>query len=52
VIGDAQTSGGLLVATPDGGAFLTALAAEGVEGAAAIGEVVGEDPQGTIEVIG
>jgi selenide,water dikinase len=49
-IGDAQTSGGLLVATPDGAALLRALAAAGVEGAASIGEVVAEDPEGTIEV--
>jgi selenide,water dikinase len=50
VIGDAQTSGGLLVATPDGAALLKALGASGVEGVAEIGEVVGEDPAGTIEV--
>jgi selenide,water dikinase len=50
VIGDAQTSGGLLVATPDGAAFLQALAAAGVEGAVQIGEVLGEDALGTIEV--
>ncbi|MGH7359462.1 MAG: AIR synthase-related protein, partial [Candidatus Rokuibacteriota bacterium] len=50
VIGDAQTSGGLLVATPDGPALLTALAAAGVEGAARIGEVLADDPLGTIEV--
>jgi len=49
VIGDAQTSGGLLVATPDGPALLKALTAAGVEGAE-IGEVVSEDPQGTIEM--
>jgi hypothetical protein len=34
VIGDAQTSGGLLVATPDGAALLKALGAAVVEGAA------------------
>jgi selenide,water dikinase len=50
VIGDAQTSGGLLFATPDGPALLAALAAAGVEGAARIGEVLGEDSLGTIEV--
>jgi selenide,water dikinase len=50
VIGDAQTSGGLLVATPDGAALLSALAAAGVEGAARIGEVTGDDTLGTIEV--
>jgi selenide, water dikinase len=50
VIGDAQTSGGLLVATPDAPALLRALAAAGVDGAAEIGEVLAEDPTGTIEV--
>jgi selenide,water dikinase len=50
VLSDAQTSGGLLVATPDAPALLVALAAAGVEGAARIGEVVGEDPAGTILV--
>jgi selenide,water dikinase len=49
-IGDAQTSGGLLVATPDGAGLLRALAAAGVEGAAQIGEVIAEDPEGVIEV--
>ncbi len=51
VIGDAQTSGGLLVATPDPDGLLRALATAGVEGAARIGEIVGEDPAGTIEVM-
>jgi selenide,water dikinase len=50
VIGDAQTSGGLLVATPDGPGLLRALAAAGVDEAAQIGEVVAEDPAGAIEV--
>ena len=50
VIGDAQTSGGLFIATPDGAALLAALAAAGVDGAARIGEIVAEDPEGTIEV--
>jgi selenide,water dikinase len=50
-IGDAQTSGGLLVATPDGAALLRALATAGVGEAARIGEVIGEDPEGTIEVV-
>jgi selenide, water dikinase len=50
VIGDAQTSGGLLVATPDGAGLLRALAAAGVEGTAQIGKVLDEDPEGTIEV--
>ena len=49
-IGDAQTSGGLLVATPDGAGLLRAMSAAGVEGAAEIGEIVAEDPEGTIEV--
>jgi selenide, water dikinase len=50
VIGDAQTSGGLLVATPDAAGLLRALAAAGVEGAAEIGEIEAEDAAGTIEV--
>jgi selenide,water dikinase len=50
VIGDAQTSGGLLVATPEGPALLAALAAAGVDGAVQIGEVLDEDPAGRIEV--
>jgi selenide,water dikinase len=50
VIGDAQTSGGLLVATPDVRGLLVALARAGVAEARAIGEIVGEDPAGTIEV--
>lgn len=51
VIGDAQTSGGLLVATPDGAALLRALAKAGVAEAAQVGEVTEEDPLGTIEVL-
>jgi selenide,water dikinase len=50
VIGDAQTSGGLLVATPDGPGLLAALTRGGVTGAVGIGAIVGEDPDGTIEV--
>jgi selenide,water dikinase len=50
VIGDAQTSGGLIVATPDGAALLRALASAGVEGAAQIGEILADDPDGAIEV--
>jgi len=50
VIADAQTSGGLLVATPEPGALLRGLAAAGVEGAAQIGEITAPDPAGTIEV--
>ena len=50
VIGDAQTSGGLLIATPDGAALLRALLAKGVEGAVQIGEISGEDAAGIIEV--
>jgi selenide,water dikinase len=52
VIGDAQTSGGLLVATPAAAALLRALETAGVSGAARIGEIVAEDPAGTIEVAG
>ena len=51
VIGDAQTSGGLLVATPDAPALLAALAAAGVERAARIGEITAEDASGAIEVL-
>jgi selenide,water dikinase len=51
VIGDAQTSGGLLFATPDPDDLIRALTAAGVEVAARIGEIVGEDPAGTIEVM-
>jgi selenophosphate synthase len=50
-IGDAQTSGGLLVATPNGEGLLRALAAAGVGDAAQIGEFIAEDPEGTIEVV-
>ena len=50
VIGDAQTSGGLLVATPDGPGLLAALARMGVEGATQVGEIREEDALGTIEV--
>jgi selenide,water dikinase len=52
VIGDAQTSGGLLVATPDGPGLLRALERAGVGEARQIGEISGEDPAGTIEVLG
>jgi len=51
VLGDAQTSGGLLVATPDGEALLRALERAGVPDASLVGEVVAEDPAGTIEVL-
>jgi selenide,water dikinase len=51
VIGDAQTSGGLLVATPSAAALLRALGSAGVSGAARIGEIVADDPAGTIEVV-
>src|SRR5438093_1395547 len=50
VVADAQTSGGLLIATPDGVGLLRALAEKGVAGAAVVGELVDEDPLGTIEV--
>ena len=51
VIGDAQTSGGLLVATPDGPGLLRALERAGVGEARQIGEVTGEDSAGAIEVV-
>lgn len=49
-MGDAQTSGGLLIATPDGIGLLRALERAGVTEARQIGEIVGDDPAGTIEV--
>lgn len=51
VLTDAQTSGGLLIATPDGPLLLQALAKVGVADACQVGEIVGEDPLGTIEVL-
>ena len=51
VIADAQTSGGLLVATPEGEALLQALERAGVVDARQVGEVVAEDGAGTIEVV-
>jgi len=51
VIADAQTSGGLVFATPDGPALLQVLKEAGVSEACQVGEVVGEDPLGTIEVV-
>jgi selenide, water dikinase len=51
VLADAQTSGGLLVSTPDARALLAALERAGVGGASQIGEVVAADPAGTIEVV-
>jgi selenide,water dikinase len=51
VLADAQTSGGLLVATPDGEALLRALARAGVAEACQVGEVVAENPAGTIEIL-
>ncbi|MGH7322682.1 MAG: AIR synthase-related protein, partial [Candidatus Rokuibacteriota bacterium] len=50
VIADAQTSGGLLVATPDGEGLLRALERAGVLDGRQIGEVLADDPAGTIEV--
>ncbi len=50
VLADAQTSGGLLVATPDGARLLEALRRGGIREAAQIGEIAAEDPLGTIEV--
>jgi selenide,water dikinase len=51
VIADAQTSGGLLVATPEPEPLLAALARGGVADARRVGEVTAEDPAGTIEVM-
>jgi selenide,water dikinase len=51
VIGDAQTSGGLLIATPDGPGLLRALERAGVAEARQIGEVTGEDAGGSIQVV-
>jgi selenide, water dikinase len=51
VLADAQTSGGLLVSTPDARALFAALERAGVGGASQIGEVVAADPAGTIEVV-
>lgn len=51
VLADAQTSGGLLIATPRGEALLAALRARGLTGVARIGEVVEEDPLGGILVV-
>jgi selenide,water dikinase len=50
VLSDAQTSGGLLVATPDGEGLLVRLTAAGVGEAAIVGEVMAEDARGVIEV--
>jgi len=50
VIGDAQTSGGLLIATPDWTGLLRALGRAGVAEARLIGEIVAEDASGTIAV--
>jgi hypothetical protein len=51
VLADAQTSGGLLIATPEGDALLRALERLGVTEARQIGLVVAADPAGTIEVV-
>jgi selenide,water dikinase len=51
VLADAQTSGGLLIATPDGEALLEALGRAGVPDARQVGEVVAEDAAGTIDVV-
>lgn len=51
VLVDAQTSGGLLIATARGEALLAALHARGLAGAALIGEIVEEDPLGGIQVV-
>jgi selenide,water dikinase len=51
IIGDAQTSGGLLFATRDGEALLAALEDAGVTDAHKVGEIVASDPEGSIEVV-
>ncbi len=51
VIADAQTSGGLLIATPEGPALLRALERAGVTETRQVGEIMAEDPGGTIEVV-
>jgi len=51
VLVDAQTSGGLLIATGRGEALLAALRARGLAEAALIGEIVEEDPLGGIQVV-
>lgn len=48
---DAQTSGGLLIATPRGDALLAALHVRGLAEAALIGEIVEDDPLGGIQVV-
>ena len=50
-IGDAQTSGGLLFATPDAAGLVQALTRAGVTVVREIGQIVAEDPAGTIEVV-
>jgi selenide,water dikinase len=51
VLADAQTSGGLLLASADPGVLLAALSARGAPAAAVIGEVIEGQP-GTIAVTG
>jgi selenide,water dikinase len=51
VIGDAQTSGGLLIATPDAPGLLRALERAGVAGARQIGEATGADAGGSIQIV-
>jgi selenide,water dikinase len=51
VLADAQTSGGLLIATPDGDLLLEALRRGGVSDARQVGEVVTEDVAGPIDVV-
>ena len=50
VLADAQTSGGLLIATPEGPALLSELDRAGVSESRRIGQVIAEDAAGTIEV--
>jgi len=51
VLADAQTSGGLLFATPDADELLTALDRAGVEDACRVGVVTVAEPDGAIEVV-
>ena len=51
ILADAQTSGGLLIATPDAPGLQRALERAGVGEARQVGEIVAEDAAGTITVV-
>jgi selenide,water dikinase len=51
ILADAQTSGGLLIATPDAPGLHRALERAGVGEARQVGEIVAEDAAGTITVV-